>query len=154
MGSGIFFPLCAIPFSILIIILFYVKGHVKSKETKIYEVLIVSNLTGLFIEILCTYASRIHDIYPLISTFIYKSYLMYIIVWISTFAYYIFSISKDNENKIKKERYLKIAIYYMIVTVILILLPIDVVIKDNFQIRYTVGLGVQFSYFIFSFSAN
>ena len=148
MGSGIFFPLCAIPFSILIIILFYVKGHVKSKETKIYEVLIVSNLTGLFIEILCTYASRIHDIYPLISTFIYKSYLMYIIVWISTFAYYIFSISKENENKIKKERYLKIAIYYMIVTVILILLPIDVVIKDNFQIRYTVGLGVQFSYFI------
>ena len=88
MGSGIFFPICAIPFSIFIIVLFYVKGHIESKETKIYKVLIISNLVGLILELLCTYASSIYDSNRLISILIYKSYLLYLIVWISTFAYY------------------------------------------------------------------
>ena len=35
MGSGIFFPIAAIPFSFLVTILFFVKGHIESKETKI-----------------------------------------------------------------------------------------------------------------------
>ena len=46
LSSGIFFPLCAIPFSILLIYLFFFKGYIDSKETKIYRVLIISNLIG------------------------------------------------------------------------------------------------------------
>lgn len=145
MGSGIFFPLCALPFSILMIILFYVKGHIKSKETKIFGTLIVSNLFGLIIEILCTYASLIYDKYQIISLFIYKLYLFYIIFWISTFAYYVFSIVK-NDLKINKNRYILFAIYYLVIAIILFLLPIEIIIKDNFNIRYTIGLSVQFTY--------
>ncbi len=148
MGSGIYFPLCAIPFSLIVIILFYTKGYIKNKETIIYKVLIISNLIGLLIEIFCTIASKIYDVYPLISIIIYKMYLFYIIAWISTFAYYIFSISRENENKIKKERYIPIFIYYIFVIMILTILPIKVVIKDNFRIRYTTGLSVDFCYLI------
>ncbi len=148
MGSGIFFPISAIPFSILTIVLFYLKGHVKNKETKIFEVLIISNLCGLIIELLCTYAALIYGANKIFSILIFKAYLFYIIVWISTFAYYIFSISKENENVIKKERYIIIAIYYIIIAIILAILPIELVIKDNFQIRYTTGPSVFFSYFI------
>ena len=56
MASGMYFPISAIPFSILILFLFYYKGHVKTKETKIFSVLIISNLIGLLLEVLCTYA--------------------------------------------------------------------------------------------------
>ena len=147
MGSGVFFPLCAIPFSLLIIILFYAKGYIKNKETKIYNVLIISNFFGLIIEILCTYASMIYSTYPFISTIIYKLYLFYIILWISTFTYYIFCVTK-NDLKINKGRNILFTIYYLIISVLLIILPIDVVIKDNFNTRYTTGLSINFAYIL------
>ena len=145
MGSGLFFPLCAIPFSMVIVILFFTKGHIVSKETKIFKVLIVSNLCGLIVEILCTYASLIYSTNRIISIIIYKLYLFYIIVWISTFAYYIFSIV-TNDLKINNKRYILFAIYYLIVSIILSILPIELVVKNNFSIRYTEGLSVIFTY--------
>lgn len=102
MGSGLYFPACAIPFSILINILFVLKKHIDTKETKIYSVLIISNLCGLMIEILCTYATLIYKQFPLLSEFIYKLYLLYLIVWISTFGYYIYSLVR-NEMKFNKK---------------------------------------------------
>ena len=148
MGSGIFFPLCALPFSIVIIILFYAKGHIRTKETIIYQVLIISNFVGLIIELLCTYASLVYNTNPLLSNFIFKAYLFYLIVWVSTFAYYFFSISSSKQNIIKKKRIKLIVFYYLIMIIFLFILPIEVVVKDNFAIRYTTGLAVQFAYFI------
>ena len=148
MGSGIFFPLCAIPFSLSIIVLFYVKGHARSKETKIYSVLIISNFLGLIIELLCTYASMIYSRYPVVSIAIYKLYLFYIILWISTFVYYIFSATRNDLKKINKKRFMLFFIYYLIIGIVLLILPIDIVIKDNFNIRYTVGPSVDFAYAI------
>ena len=148
MGSGIFFPLCALPFSLSIIILFYVKGHARSKETKIYSVLIISNFLGLIIELLCTYASMIYSRYPVVSIAIYKLYLFYIILWISTFVYYIFSATRNDLKKINKKRFMLFFIYYLIIDIVLLILPIDIVIKDNFNIRYTVGPSVDFAYAI------
>ena len=147
MGSGIFFPLCAVPFSLLVIILFYVKGHINSKETQIFSVLIISNFVGLLIELLCTYASFIYFDHPLISVIIYKIYLFYIILWISTFAYYIYSII-NNDLEIKKNRYVIFIIYYIIVGIILSILPINIIIENDFKIRYTTGASVYFTYLI------
>lgn len=145
MGSGVYFPLCALPFSFLILILFFAKGHVKSRETKIYSVLIISNFIGLLIEILCTVASIIYNNYPHISNFIYKSYLLYLIIWISTLAYYIYvTIYHKNDNN--KKYYF--GLYYLIIILLLIILPINLVIEDNFSIRYTTGSSVLFAYLL------
>ena len=145
MGSGLFFPICAIPFSILIIILFFAKEHIESKETKIFKVLIISNFLGLIIELLCTYASFIYDTTRVLSVIIYKLYLFYIVVWISTFAYYIYSIVKE-DLKINKKRYILFFTYYIVVFLILLFLPIELVVGNNFNIRYTAGLSVDFVY--------
>ena len=75
MGTGMYFPICALPFSIIIIVLYFYKGHIKSKETWIFETLIVSNFIGLILELLCTYASKIYSVNVIASTFIYKAYL-------------------------------------------------------------------------------
>ena len=147
MGSGIYFPLCAIPFSLLNIILFNIKGHIENKETKIYNFLIITNFVGLVIELLCTYASYIYSEKPFISIIIYKMYLMYLIVWISTFAYYIYSVSQ-NDLTINKKRYILFLCYYIVISTILCLLPIDVVIEKSFSIRYTTGLSVYFTYIL------
>lgn len=98
MSSGIYFPICAIPFSIIIIILFYNKGYIKNEETKIYKYLLIINLTGLLIEISCTFASMIYNDYPIISNIIYKSYLVYLIIWTKLFSLYIENISSKEKK--------------------------------------------------------
>lgn len=147
MGTGIYFPLCAIPFSLIIIILYYKKGHINSKETWIFNTLIISNLIGLIIELLCTYASSIYNTYPMISNFIYKSYLFYLIFWVSTMAYYVYCTTK-NDNVINKKLIPLFCCYHLVIALILLFLPIELIIEDNFFIRYTTGLSVQFTYLL------
>lgn len=150
MASGMYFPISAIPFSILILFLFYFKGHVKTKETKIFSVLIISNLIGLLLEVLCTYASYIYNEHEQISIIIYKAYIIYIITWISTFAYYIRSISSTKIwiNFKKSIRYFLMLIYYAVIITTVYFLRLDVVISEDFKTRYTTGPCVQFSYII------
>ncbi len=148
MGSGVFFPICAIPFSLLVILLFFKKGHVNNSETKLYQILIVSNLIGLVIEILCTYASMIYNELPVLSDFIYKSYLVYLITWTGLFTIYIHIISRKKQNKMSKTNKTLIAILYLIIIFITYVLPIELVLKDNFQTRYTIGPSVNFAYLV------
>ena len=60
-GSGILFPLCALPFSILVLLVFLLKEHIHSRETEMFKSLIIVNFIGLLIEILCTGASFIYN---------------------------------------------------------------------------------------------
>ena len=150
MGSGIFFPVSAIPFSILIIFLFFKKGHVNNVETRIYQNLITSNLIGLIIEILCTYAAMIHNEYSLLGNFIFKSYLLYLITWTGLFTFYIYEITKNKNLKITSRNKFIISILYLIVCIAIYYLPINLVVKNNFQIRYTTGPSVNFAYLVSS----
>lgn len=143
-GSGIFFPISAIPFSILIIFLFIKKGYVVNDETKIYKNLIILNFCGLLIEILCTFASLVYNDFTMLSNIIYKTYLIYLLGWTGLFTLYIVKISRENNNKIA-ENVLK---YGIIISIIIVFsLPIKLVM-ENFQNRYTTGLSVTFSYLI------
>lgn len=148
MGSGIFFPLSAIPFSILIMILFFRKEQARNIETKIYKFLIISNFIGLIIELLCTYASMIYDTQPLISEVIYKSYLVYLITWTAFFTYYVYRISTTNLPSITDGMKKIIILFCVLVSSFVYLLPIEVIIKNDFQIRYTTGTSVLYTYIV------
>ena len=146
MGTGVIFPLSAIPFSILIMFLFLRKEHIQNIETKLYKVLIITNFIGLIIEILCTYASSIYATQKIFADFIYKSYLVYLITWTSLFTYYVYRVSRTSNDDIPRSKKFLIISLAIIANLTLYLLPIDVVIKDNFQTRYTTGLSVIFAY--------
>ena len=148
MGTGITFPISAIPFSILIMVLFFNKERVRNVETKLYKILILTNFVGLILELLCTFASSIYDTNRLISEFIYKSYLVYLLTWTSFFTYYVYSVSNVNASKLSRAKKWLIVLICNIINIIVYILPIEVVIKDNFQTRYTTGLSVTFSYII------
>ena len=110
MGSGIYFPICAIPFSILIIFIFFKKGYIKNYETRIYKFLIILNFIGLILELLCTIASLIYNSNPILSEFICKSYLVYLTSWATLFTYYVHKISTKKNWTIIKKIILKIKI--------------------------------------------
>ena len=150
MGSGIYFPLSALLFSFLLVGLTFFKKHIKTVETKLYSLLVLSNSLGLFVELLCTYASYIYDKNIVLANFILKLYLTFITAWVYIFTIYIIYISVDNEKiDLKKSKIWSILIF-AILNVIIFILPIKLVVENNFTIRYTTGLSVYFTYFISS----
>lgn len=150
MGSGMFFPICALPFSALIAIVFFFKKHVESVETKLYGWLIITNFIGLIIEILCSFAATIYDVHTFVSTFILKTYLVYLITWLTLFLVYIYKISHTGqyiaEHKVKNRW--AIFIIFAVSVLLIYILPIQLVVTDNMNVRYTAGWSVLFAYVI------
>jgi len=153
MSSSVWFPIAGLFFNIMTIIVFFSKGSINTRETRIYKYLIITNLIGLIIEILCTYASYIHNDNLFLSNFILKSYLIYNVIWVSTLTYYTYLIS---HSKLKEETINKMVIPIFITMAILAsiityVLPIQLVLLDGFNIRYTTGPSVLFTYIISGF---
>ena len=145
MGTGIFFPVCALPIIVIIITSFNLKAHIKSEETELFNFLCILNAVGLVIEILCSFACRMADTHYFLSIFILKSYLVYLIFWTALFTTYIIKLSNTKINKVFR---LLHRIIVIILSAIIYVLPIEIVVKNNYQIYYTTGIGVKFSYFV------
>jgi len=145
MNTGIYFPLSALLFSILLLISFFSKKHIKTTETTLFSILIVTNFLGLIIELLCTFAAYIHDDFTMLSDLILKLYLVYIITWAGLFTVYVYYTTGPEKQKLNKK---VLIILYLVLVVTIFALPIDLVIKDNFAVRYTIGESVNFTYVI------
>lgn len=150
MGSGVYFPISALPFSLLIVLIFFLKKHIESVETKLYSLLIITNLIGLFIEISCSFAAIIYNQYEILSNFILKSYLVYLLTWISLFLIYIYKISHDEQyiQIHKRKNRIVISVIYFISVFLIYALPIQLIVQNSGAIRYTEGYSVVYMYFI------
>ena len=150
MGSGIYFPISAIAFSLLIIIVFLIKKPIKSVETRIYKYLLLVNFAGLIIELLCTVAAYISDSHYMLSDFILKLYLVYNISFTALLTIYVYYISINNDKRIFKYKNSKfyITLVYLISVFFIYFLKCNLVIENNFEVRYTEGHSVTFTYLI------
>jgi len=87
------FPICSLIFITLVATMYFFKPHIKSIENKIYKWLVISNIIGLILEILCYFAVDLVSEYYLISMAILKLYVVYIFVWSMIFNVYVFIVS-------------------------------------------------------------
>ena len=150
MSSSVWFPIAGLFFSIMILVVFFSKENINTRETRIYRYMIIVNFLGLILEILCTYAAYIHDTNILLSNFILKFYLVYNILFVGFLTYYTFAVSHSN---IQDDTYNKIINPVLIVwiifsSILIFVLPINLVVSDDFQIRYTNGPSVTFTYIL------
>ena len=150
MGTGIYLPLSALLFSVLIMLMFFVKGHINTFETKLYGVLIITNFVGLILELLCTVGALIYDSNRILADFLLKSYLLYLVAWALLFTVYVFYISHDKNTNLKiKGKALKlVAIFYFICVFFIYALPINLIVENDFSVRYTTGASVNFTYVV------
>lgn len=144
MGSGMFFPISALPIIIIIILTFNLKKHIKTTETKIYNMLIITNFIGLIIELCCNLACKYHESNEVLSLFVLKSYLVYLIIWTAIFTSYIFRISRNINNKLYTQLHI---VFLSCIVAIIYILPLNIV-QNDYQTYYTEGLSVNFSYAI------
>lgn len=99
MGS-LYFQIASTFYILLIILVFFSKKRLASRENKVYSALIVTNLFGLILDLASTYLALV-DFDNIMLNPLCKLFLVYLVVWLSLFVYYTFivSLKKDNDKK-------------------------------------------------------
>ena len=152
MYSSLYFQICSLFYIVLLMVIFFSKDKIKSKENKIFSILIVTNFIGLLLDLASTYIALTDLNNPLLN-FISKLYLIYLLTWISLFTFYTFVISYSKNNstefsKTTKYRNVKQVslILYFVMALLLLVLPLYNFSENG--VIYTYGPGANISYII------
>lgn len=143
MGSGLFFQVSALAYSLILIIVYFLKPRIKSLETKIYGFLIITNFFGLILDILCVVLAK-SNVSLLVVDACGRMYLVYLLVWITLMTLYICAINSSFENKVYKITKRIILSIMAIFVIMALTLPYQSIIENN--IIYSAGLAVTLSY--------
>ena len=142
-NSNIIFSLCSFIYMILISCIYFQRKKIKNEENKIYSILIITNIIGLMVELICS----LIDYFSINTIFLEYSLrfvVIYFLSWIYVFSVYVFYISKNiMTNIIKKIIY----IIYAILLIIGLVLPLHSK-YNNGHIIYTYGPVVNYLYII------
>ena len=154
MGTGIFFLLEAIFYIVLLMIIYFNKPRLKTKDNNVYSFLIVVAILELLTELFLDIIGPKYQTLGFLSVFVAKLFCVLLLLWITTLCSYVVMVSFDMKNKQEKfEKVKKIFYVIFIINMIAIfVLPIDFVYFK--EAGYTTGPGVNLVYifsFVFSF---
>lgn len=124
-------------------IVYFSKSRISNTENTVYEKLLSITPIGLLLEIGCN-ITALYEVNDTTSNIVARLYLIFIMVWLSMFTLYIFTITifKDKDLiKYRKSKLRKIVIIgTSFLSILLIFLPIDFVLeKDS---AYLGGIGI------------
>ena len=67
---------------ILLTIVYFSKKRIDNYENKIYKNIIILNIFGQILHILCFFSINYMESFPIVNTIITKSYLAYLMIWL------------------------------------------------------------------------
>ena len=134
----------SIIYVIALIIIYYSKERLKTKETSIYKAILFTNLFGLICQSLCRIVSSRYDsLNRVLSHIVLKNFLLYFIAFAALLLIYIVAISEQNKKTMKI-----ISIVYIMSGILVYFLPISLHIDVEKDIMYSYGMAVNFAYII------
>lgn len=132
-------------YTMLTSIVYFSKNRINNSENAVYEKLLSITPIGLLLEIGCN-ITAIYKMNDLVSSIISRLYLIFILVWLTTFTLYILTITKYKGDKLIEYKNSKIRKSIIIGSIssilLLIFLPIDFVLEKNSA--YLGGIGIVF----------
>ena len=147
MTTGIMLTFGSLLLSLLLIIVFYSKPRIPSIENKIFGKIILVNLFGVVMHILCFITNKLFlsdSFYVLLTA---KFYLVYLVLWATCFTWYVFAISDKDSKKMRK-------VFFGLVFVVVISVYFIIKFKINFYVSsseiYSYGPSVQVVYVLIS----
>jgi len=130
---------------ILLTIYFLSRPRIKTTETRIFALLIVTNLFGLLFDIVSTYMAISNPTSPYLN-FICKLYLIYLVFWLIVFTFYVFVLSSpDNDLRLKRIKHILATIFSISVVMIFSLRLYN---NTEYGNIFTYGPGPNFTYVI------
>ena len=154
MYTGIYFLIEAIVYSMLLMTVYFRKKVFKSKENKVYSILVVVSFFELIVELILDFVGPMYKEIPNVSYFVVRLFSFGVELWITILLCYVLFVCLSIK---KKERYIpvvrNIAIVLMIIfTTLNFILPLN--FKYDGYIAYTYGPSVNIIYlsaFLYSF---
>ena len=154
MYTGIYFLIEAIVYSMLLMTVYFRKKVFKSKENKVYSILVVVSFFELIVEFILDFVGPMYKEIPNVSYFVARLFSFGVELWITILLCYVLFVCLNIK---KKERYIpvvrNIAIVLMIIfTTLNFILPLN--FKYDGYIAYTYGPSVNIIYlsaFLYSF---
>ena len=154
MYTGIYFLIEAIVYSMLLMTVYFRKKVFKSKENKVYSILVVVSFFELIVELILDFVGPMYKEIPNVSYFVARLFSFGVELWITILLCYVLFVCLSIK---KKERYIpvvrNIAIVLMIIfTTLNFILPLN--FKHDGYIAYTYGPSVNIIYlsaFLYSF---
>ena len=154
MYTGIYFLIEAIVYSMLLMTVYFRKKVFKSKENKVYSILVVVSFFELIVELILDFVGPMYKEIPNVSYFVARLFSFGVELWITILLCYVLFVCLSIK---KKERYIpvvrNIAVVLMIVfTTLNFILPLN--FKYDGYIAYTYGPSVNIIYlsaFVYSF---
>ena len=145
MNTGKFFIFNALVYIILLMFIYFSKRRYKSKENKIYSILIITSFIGVLLELGCRLTIPLLNEMPKTTFLITKLYLVYLLTWVTLLSLYTFIIVKNPQSKFKYTKIL-IIMTYIINIIIIFYLPINY--YNDGELMYTYGLSVYWVYIL------
>lgn len=143
--KNLYFPICALFCSFLLIVTFFAKKRIKSAETKLFSGLLITSFLDSILMVLIIYIAYVKPDSKSLYYLNKLDFLQYLF-WATFFFLYFYNIT-FRVGKKKKSIMPKIVIFINIVISILIFIsPIDIHTKNN--IMYASGQAVNILYII------
>jgi len=139
-------------FSLLYILaityIYFSKARLNNSENRIYKIMIIVNIIGIILHLLCDMVSFYYYVVPnYISMTIYRLYLIYFVIFINLLFLYLLMIISIKRKEDKKVSNI-ILILMFVECVITTVLPLNLYKNDVSNIYYTYGSAVDFIYII------
>lgn len=155
LSSSIILQICSLFYIILLLVVYFSKKRLESKENRIYISLMITIFVGLILDILCIFTMVNIESLAFLNEIVTRLYLLYYLVWIIVFTYYIITVSRkktgSEENKTKWPMTKKISmLLFGIVCVIIVSLPQEYHFTDGGM--NSSGLGINIVYGIVGIS--
>ena len=153
MVIGLTMLICSMIYLLLTSINYYARQRLNNKEIKIYNWLIYTSFIGIILEIGCILIVPYREEYVLINEIVNRLFLLYILMWVSLFTVYIFTISFDNNGKIaifvnkqiKKIKFIAMLVLFLFAFLITYL-PLYYYYDGSYV--YSYGAATSFLYFV------
>ena len=128
---GMSFIGCSLIYMLLLSIVYFTKNRMKTTETEIYAKLLILNIIGLILELVCCYTVINMDSIPIINTLCNRLYLFYFASFVTLFTIYVYFtcnkaeyIDKNQIIKFNKFEILIISVVYIAVLILVLFLPL------------------------------
>ena len=129
---GISFIICSLFYMILLCVVYFAKKRIKTTETEIYAKLLLLNLFGLILELLCCFTVMNMDTMPIVNAVVNRAYLIYFATFVTLFTVYIYvvcckigEVEKNELIKFNKVEKVSFIVAYLLLLLSMIVLPIE-----------------------------
>ncbi len=136
-------------FIVTLLISIFVKKSINTVDLFLFKIMILANVVGLVIELLCFFTVANRELYPILNFLATNLLLIYYLFFISLFTYYVL-------NFLPKKRNLKfwfklLTTFFIINSIIIFLLPMKYY-SDGVSV-YSYGSAVNYLIFLFGIFA-